>query len=96
VTLTTRIIASGAGWQASEVRCCAGPDDPAFEEQHERVCMAVPPLVAGPQWLSNADAVLDDPAATEESACELAAGVAMSTIDARRRPMVPRRQGWTT
>lgn len=41
MTLMARVIASGAGWQASDVRCSAGPTDPAFEEQHDRICLAV-------------------------------------------------------
>src|SRR5579862_4136687 len=41
MTLAVQILASGAGWQASDVRCCAGPADAPFEEQHGRVCMAV-------------------------------------------------------
>lgn len=41
MSLTATILANGAGWQASDVRCCAGPDDAPFEEQHDRFCMAV-------------------------------------------------------
>jgi AraC-like DNA-binding protein len=41
MTLTNRALASGDGWQASEALCCAGPADAPFEEQHDRICMAV-------------------------------------------------------
>jgi AraC family transcriptional regulator len=41
MTLMARVIASGAGWQASDVRCSAGPTDPPFEERHDRICLAV-------------------------------------------------------
>jgi AraC-like DNA-binding protein len=41
MTLTSRILAGGDGWQISDVRCGAGPKDSPFEEQHDRFCMAV-------------------------------------------------------
>jgi AraC-like DNA-binding protein len=41
MTVTARILATGAGWQASEMRCDAGPADTPYEEQHDRICMAV-------------------------------------------------------
>jgi AraC family transcriptional regulator len=41
MTLTAQVLASGTGWQASDVRCDAGPADVPYEEQHDRVCIAV-------------------------------------------------------
>jgi len=41
MTLNARTLAIGDGWQASDVRCQAGPMDSAFEEQHERVSVAI-------------------------------------------------------
>lgn len=41
MALAARILASGAGWQASHIRCDAGPADVPYEEQHDRICMAV-------------------------------------------------------
>jgi AraC-like DNA-binding protein len=41
MTLAVQILANGTGWQASDVRCGAGPADAPYEEQHGRVCMAV-------------------------------------------------------
>ena len=41
MTLAAQILASGAGWQASDVSCGAGPADPPFEEQHGRICVAI-------------------------------------------------------
>jgi AraC-like DNA-binding protein len=40
MSLETRILASGSGWRAADVICTAGPDDPAFEEQHDAVCIS--------------------------------------------------------
>ena len=45
--LETRILASGSGWRVADVICTAGPDDAAFEEQHDAVCTAAfPPEVS--------------------------------------------------
>ncbi len=41
VTTTSRLLASGAGWQVRDVVCEAGPGDRAYEERHETVCIAV-------------------------------------------------------
>ncbi|MGH7647556.1 MAG: helix-turn-helix domain-containing protein [Gemmatimonadaceae bacterium] len=41
MTLAVQILARGSGWQASSIRCSAGPADTPYEEQHDRVCMAV-------------------------------------------------------
>jgi AraC-like DNA-binding protein len=41
MTLRSTVLAAGAGWQASEVRCAAGPADAAYQEQHDRICMAI-------------------------------------------------------
>lgn len=41
MTLAARTLASGAGWQVSDIRCDAGPADAPYEEQHDRICMAV-------------------------------------------------------
>lgn len=38
---TERPLAAGAGWRAIDLVCRAGPDDPAFEERHERASVAV-------------------------------------------------------
>ncbi|HYM02195.1 MAG TPA: helix-turn-helix transcriptional regulator [Stellaceae bacterium] len=40
MTLSTRVLASGPGWQVSDVVCTAGPRDPPFEESHGAVCIA--------------------------------------------------------
>jgi AraC family transcriptional regulator len=34
-------LASGVGWRVSDVVCTAGPDDPAFEERHGSMCIAL-------------------------------------------------------
>lgn len=41
MTLAARIVASGAGWRASDIRCNAGPADAPYEEQHDGVCIAI-------------------------------------------------------
>jgi AraC family transcriptional regulator len=41
MTLAVQILARGSGWQASYIRCSAGPTDTPYEEQHDRVCMAI-------------------------------------------------------
>lgn len=41
MTLSTRILAEGAGWTVTDFRCEAGPNDPAFEEMHERSSIAL-------------------------------------------------------
>lgn len=41
MTATAHPLASGAGWRVREIVCTAGPDDPAFEEQHEDCCIAL-------------------------------------------------------
>ena len=38
--LTGRVLASGDGWNVSDVICRAGPQDRAFEEQHSNFCIA--------------------------------------------------------
>jgi len=38
--LASNILASGAGWQVTDVLCTAGPSDRPFEEQHGSVCIA--------------------------------------------------------
>jgi AraC family transcriptional regulator len=39
------VLASGAGWQAADVICTAGPSDRSFEEQHRGAAVAI--VVAG-------------------------------------------------
>ena len=41
MALTSRLLASGAGWQAEDVICDCGPADRPFEEQHEGACLAI-------------------------------------------------------
>lgn len=41
MVLTSRILASGCGWQVSDIVCTAGPQDRPFEEQHEVACISV-------------------------------------------------------
>ncbi|HUO93722.1 MAG TPA: helix-turn-helix transcriptional regulator [Rhizomicrobium sp.] len=41
MTLSTRILAEGAGWTVTDFRCEAGPYDPSFEEMHERSSIAL-------------------------------------------------------
>lgn len=36
-----RVLASGQGWKVCDVVCTAGPSDPAFEEQHSQLSLAV-------------------------------------------------------
>jgi AraC-like DNA-binding protein len=38
--MTTRILASGRGWQVEDVLCRAGPETAAFEEQHGAMVIA--------------------------------------------------------
>ena len=38
--LTSNVLASGPGWQVTDVVCTAGPNDRPFEEQHGSVCIA--------------------------------------------------------
>ncbi|MBI1776411.1 MAG: AraC family transcriptional regulator [Proteobacteria bacterium] len=35
-----QLLASGEGWQASDIVCSAGPADRPFEERHDAVCIA--------------------------------------------------------
>jgi len=35
-----RVLAEGAGWRVAEVTCCAGPQDHAYQEQHDWTCIA--------------------------------------------------------
>jgi AraC family transcriptional regulator len=39
--LTVSTLASGPSWQVSDTLCDAGPADAPYEEQHDRICMAV-------------------------------------------------------
>jgi len=39
--IRARQLASGAGWRVSDVVCTAGPSDPAFEERHGSMCIAL-------------------------------------------------------
>jgi len=41
MALTSRLLASGPGWQAEDVICNCGPADHPFEEQHEGACLAI-------------------------------------------------------
>lgn len=42
MTIKSHLLASGAGWQASDVVCRAGPHDRPFEEQrHDGACIAI-------------------------------------------------------
>jgi len=36
----SRLLASGDGWSAQDLVCCAGPADRPFEERHDLVCVA--------------------------------------------------------
>ena len=40
-SLDARVLASGQGWKVCDVVCTAGPSDPAFEEQHSQLSLAV-------------------------------------------------------
>ncbi len=42
---SSRQLARGIGWSASDVLCTSGPSDRPFEERHRRVCIAI--VVAG-------------------------------------------------
>src|SRR5690242_18132991 len=35
-----RLLAEGAGWRVTEVTCRAGPQDRAYQEQHDWTCIA--------------------------------------------------------
>ena len=41
MTTTSHLLASGPGWQVSDIVCTAGPGDRAFEEQHDACCIAL-------------------------------------------------------
>lgn len=41
MSLTVHTLASGAGWQVSDILCAAGPQDRPFEERHEAVSIAI-------------------------------------------------------
>jgi len=41
MTTTSRLLASGPGWQVSDILCTAGPADPRFEERHDHACIAL-------------------------------------------------------
>ncbi len=38
--ITAHLLASGPGWQVSDIICTAGPHDRPFEEQHDAICIA--------------------------------------------------------
>lgn len=40
MALSARVLACGPGWRVRDVVCNSGPQDPAFEEQHDGVCIA--------------------------------------------------------
>jgi len=40
MAITSRLLASGRGWTVQDVVCTAGPDDRAFEERHDSICIA--------------------------------------------------------
>ena len=40
MTMTSKLLASGSGWSASDVVCSAGPRDQTFVEQHDSFCIA--------------------------------------------------------
>jgi len=40
MTTTTHLLASGKGWRVTDVICTAGPQDRAYEERHDTVCIA--------------------------------------------------------
>ncbi|TIM25463.1 MAG: AraC family transcriptional regulator, partial [Mesorhizobium sp.] len=41
MTTSAHTLASGRGWQVSDVVCTAGAADRAFEEEHRKFCVAV-------------------------------------------------------
>jgi AraC family transcriptional regulator len=41
MSLTSHVLAAGAGWRVRDCVCTAGPGDRPFEEQHAAVCVAV-------------------------------------------------------
>jgi AraC family transcriptional regulator len=41
MAITSRLLASGAGWQVRDVVCTAGPQDRPFEEEHHVMCLAL-------------------------------------------------------
>jgi AraC family transcriptional regulator len=40
MSMSMRLLAAGPGWEVEDVICSAGPRDPRFEEQRDRVCVA--------------------------------------------------------
>jgi AraC family transcriptional regulator len=38
---SARVLATGEGWKICDVVCTAGPRDPAFEEQHSQISLAI-------------------------------------------------------
>ena len=38
---SARVLAAGNGWRVCDVVCTAGPRDPAFEEQHSQISLAI-------------------------------------------------------
>jgi AraC-like DNA-binding protein len=40
MSITSTLIASGAGWRVNDVVCGAGPRDPRFAERHDWACVA--------------------------------------------------------
>jgi AraC-like DNA-binding protein len=40
MAVTSHLLASGPGWRVDDVVCTSGAGDPAFEEQHEGMCIA--------------------------------------------------------
>lgn len=41
MTVVSHSLASGPGWQAADVVCTSGPQNPPFEEQHATTCIAL-------------------------------------------------------
>jgi AraC-like DNA-binding protein len=41
MAISSRMLASGAGWSVSDLVCTAGPGDRCFEEQHRSMCIAL-------------------------------------------------------
>lgn len=40
-TLRARVLAQGKGWRVNDLVCTAGPGERAFEERHDRFCIAM-------------------------------------------------------
>jgi AraC family transcriptional regulator len=38
---SARLVASGSGWEVSDVLCTSGPGDRTFEERHSQYCLAI-------------------------------------------------------